>query len=286
MIGPPDASFCRACCVPVSVAGVPAAIVLPEITGYPEDKIELIAALHLRDHLALAEGDSVRVEPAQPIAAKAVLFDLDGTLVDSIGAYFAIAHQAAKSHGLTVTEAHVRRALSSGASFWEEVVPRERSDRKDLKRLLSAEAAKHWPAALERNARVFPGVPGLLDELRGLGIALGIVSGARPEVMALLRAEGLDRRFDAIVLGEDVARKKPNPEGILKCLDRMGVAPADAVYVGDTPIDMQASRAAGTRPVGVLSGAADGAELSRHAPARLIASLDRLRAILAPAHRL
>jgi phosphoglycolate phosphatase-like HAD superfamily hydrolase len=148
---------------------------------------------------------------------------------------------------------------------------------------LSAYAGREWPRVLQEHGRVFEGLAATLDAIGRLGIRLGIVSGARPEVLELLRKEGVLDRFEAIVLAGDVSKRKPDPEGILKCLRTLGVAPDAAVYVGDTPLDIQASRAAGTRAVGVLTGAADSATLSMHGPDRLVFSHARLAEILEPA---
>ena len=279
-IDAPDAGYCAARCYPVHIDGrLPAAIVLPQVPGYPRHKLELVAALPVREHLALAEGARVRVDACAPLAAKAVLFDLDGTLVDSVGAYLEVARTAARHHDLEVTEAQVRQALCSGTSFWKGVIPEGREDGGALRKALFAHAAREWPRVLSQHGKPFPGLAATLDELKSRGLALGIVSGARPEVLELLR-EVLDR-FDAIVLGPDVAQRKPHPEGLLKCLRQIGVDASDAVYVGDTPVDIQASRAAGTRAVGVLSGAADSALLSAYAPDRLACSHVRLPALIA-----
>jgi len=268
-----DASFCNARCYPVRVAGrIPAAVLLPEVAGYPEDKLEIVAALPLRQHLSLGEGALVRVEMCRPIVAKAVLFDIDGTLVDSVSAYLEIARIAAEPHGLEVTMEHVRHSLATGSNFWKGVVPADRQDGAAVMKAMSALAARNWPRILRQHGRVFAGLAQTLDALQRLGIVLGIVSGARPEVLELLREEGILDRFDAIVLGTDVSRRKPDPEGIVKCLAELGLAADDAVYVGDTPVDIQASRAAGVHAVGVLSGAGDSAMLSAQEPDRLLFS--------------
>ncbi len=272
-IEPADAAFCRARCYPVRIAGrVLGAIVLPEVPAYPHDKVELVAALPLREHLSLDEGASLGVELCRPIAAQAVLFDIDGTLVDSTGAFLEVARIAAKPHGLEITERQVRDCLASGTSFWKRVVPDDRPDCEAVRNAMSGEAAREWPYVLRSHATVFEGVAATLDALKRLGMALGIVSGARPEVLELLRNQGVLDRFDSIITGADVSRRKPDPEGILKCLRHLGVAPERAVYIGDTPIDIQASRAAGVRAVGVLSGACDSATLSAHEPDRLVFS--------------
>jgi HAD superfamily hydrolase (TIGR01549 family) len=148
-------------------------------------------------------------------------------------------------------------------------VPDTRPDAESVRKAVAAEAAREWPRVLRSHGKVSEGVAQTLDALKRLGIALGIVSGARPEVLELLREAGILDRFDSIVLAADVSRRKPDPEGIVKCLRQLGVAPDCAVYVGDTPIDIQASRAAGVRAIGVLTGACDSAMLSVHEPDRL-----------------
>ena len=281
---PAESAFCSARCFPARVAlRVPAAVLLPEVADYPEDKIEIVAALPLRRHLSLDEGATLRVDLCRPIPARAVLFDIDGTLVDSVGAYLEVARVAAAPHGLEVTEEHVRQSLATGSNFWKGVVPEDRRDGDALRKAMSALAAREWPRVLREHGRVFPGLAQTLDALKDLGILLGIVSGARPEVLELLRGESILERFDAVVLGDDVSRRKPDPEGIIKCLDKLGVAPEAAVYVGDTPVDIQASRAAGVFAVGVLTGAGDSATLSAQWPDRLAASHANLSAIVAPA---
>lgn len=283
-IEPENGACCRARCYPVLIAGrLPAAVLLPEVPDYPEDKVELVAALPIREHLALDEGARIRVELCRPLAARAVLFDIDGTLVDSVGAYIEVARVATGPFGLEVTEEQIHLALATGGNFWKGVVPQDRCDGDAVEKELSANAARAWPRILREHGRVFEGVAQTLDALSGLGIKLGIVSGARPEVLELLREDGILDRFDAVILGADVTRSKPDPEGIFKCLGQLHVAPDLAVYVGDAPVDIQASRAAGVRAVGVLTGAGNSAMLSTHCPDRLVSSHARLSAIVEPA---
>jgi phosphoglycolate phosphatase len=72
-------------------------------------------------------------------------------------------------------------------------------------------------------------------------------------VMGDLQRTGLDAHMEVIVTGQDVEERKPSPEGILQALDKLGVTPARAVYVGDTPIDHQTARAANVHFVGIQS---------------------------------
>lgn len=284
IVVPEDVACCRAHCYSVTIEGkVPAAIIRPDSADYPPDKVELIAALPVREHLQLADNARIRVELCQPLFAEAILFDLDGTLVDSVGAYLEVARVAAQPFGLEVTEQHVRNCLAVGKNFWKGVVPQDRGDCDSVAKAMSAHAAREWPRVLREHGTVFDGVARTLAALRGLGIKLGVVSGARPEVLELLGAEGILEQFDTVILGPDVSRGKPDPEGICKGLRRLGVRPEMALYVGDAPVDIQASRAAGVRAVSVLTGAAGSAMLSAYAPDRLISSHARLPGIMAPA---
>ena len=214
------------------------------------------------------------------LEAEAILFDIDGTLVDSVGAYVEVARLAAEPFGFAVTEEHVRHSLATGKNFWKGLIPHDLQDADAILKELFARAATEWPRVLIEFGTLFKGVAQTLETLQCRGIRLGIVSGARPEVMELLRAEGILDYFDTIILGSDVARGKPDPEGICKGLSRLKIEPDRSLYVGDAPIDIQASHAAGVRAVSVLTGAADSALLSAHEPDRLISSHARLPAIV------
>ncbi len=280
-IEPGDPAFCQARCYPARIAQrIPAAIILPDVPGYPEDKLELVAALPVREHLSIAEGACVTVELCRPLPVRAVLFDIDGTLVDSMEAYYEVAKEAAEPFGLQVTLEQVRHSLASGSNFWSSVIPAERADAEAIRQAVRAHAAREWPRVLREHGRVLEGLAQTLDALKDAGLLLGIVSGARPEVLELLREDGILDRFDDVILGADVSRRKPDPEGIAKCLSQLDGAPEAAVYLGDTEIDIQASRAAGVHAVGVLTGARSSARLSACEPDRLISSHARLPAIV------
>jgi HAD superfamily hydrolase (TIGR01509 family) len=279
---PPDETYCRATARPVRVAGrVPAAIVRPEVDGYSDLQVELVAALPLRRELSLAEGDLVSIEPALPLAARAVIFDVDGTLVDSIEAYRTVAERAAAPLGLEITVAVVRQALNTNQPFWDIVLPPDRPGRAEMVERLEAEAARQWPSVLQTHGRAFAGLRGTLESLRDRGARLGIVTGSPGASLRRLEDEGLLGLFDAVFTGRDVAQVKPHPEGLLRCAAALGIEPGEAVYVGDTPLDVQASLAAGMGAVAVLTGAGDCALLSAAGPHRIVSSHGRLLDVLA-----
>ncbi|HLE30336.1 MAG TPA: HAD-IA family hydrolase [Anaerolineales bacterium] len=283
---PPDPQWCNARCYPVRLAGrLPGAIVLPDVPDYPEAQVEIIAALPLRERLSLADGDRLSLDISRPLSVRAVIFDVDGTLVDSLEAYHVVAEMAAVPHGILVTREAVRHALNTNRMFWDLILPPDQPDREGLIHRLKEEAVRQWPEVLRAHGRVFPGLRETLETLRARGAQLGIVTGSREGVFQPLRENGLLGFFGAVVTGKDVRRRKPDPEGLLKCVATLGVRPDEAVYVGDTPLDVQASRAAGLASAAVLTGAGDSALLSAEGPDWIVASHARLPDVLYIVHR-
>lgn len=114
LIIPPDPAWRQARGYPVRIAGrVPDAIILPDVPGYPETQIELIAALPLRQELALMDGQPLTLEVSQPLPARAVIFDVDGTLVDTVSAFQTVAELAAAPHGISISPDIARFALNN-----------------------------------------------------------------------------------------------------------------------------------------------------------------------------
>ncbi len=276
-----EAGRCNARCYPVRVGNqVPGAIVLPEVRDYREDEVEVIAALPLRETLSLVDGDRLALRLNSPLRVRAVLFDVDGTLVDSIEAYHRVAELAATPYGISIPREAVRHALNTNQPFWELALPADLADRAVLMQRLKEDAARQWQGALRAYGRTFPRVRETLEALHRRGARLGIVTGARSSSLQPLDESGLSKLFDAIITGKDIQRRKPDPEGLHRCAEMLGIAPSEAVYVGDTPVDIQASRAAGMGSVAVLTGAGDSALLSAAGPDWIISSLGELSGIL------
>jgi len=281
----PDSGGCAAYCYPVRVNdAVPAAIVRPLLGDYPVDKIEVIAAVSLRDQLGIEDGDVVHFDTIRRLATRALIFDVDGTLVDSIYALWRLTLKAAEPFGFDIPLETVKHVLNiNHRKFWELVVPQDYPDRTTLFPKLDAEAKKHWYSVLEAEAVVFPELESILQRLSDAGIRLGIVTASRGESLMLLESEGLIDRFEAVVTASDVEQRKPHPEGLLRCAELMALAPAETTYVGDTVVDVRAARAAGMGIVSVLTGAASSAQLSAEGTDHLAHSLHRLPELIVSA---
>jgi pyrophosphatase PpaX len=176
-----------------------------------------------------------------------VLFDLDGTLVDSAAVILGSFHHA--------TETVLRRrfpdaeilARVGGTNLAHQMALLD-PDRVD--ELVQVYREHNDPQYAE--LACFDGVIDVLSRLKGEGRRLGIVSAKRrPTIERVLLSAGMGQYFNAVVGSDDTERHKPEPEPILKALELLEAVPAEAAYVGDSPFDVAAARAAGVYAVAV-----------------------------------
>lgn len=213
--------------------------------------------------------------PVVTTRAPAVLFDLDGTLVDSIELIVAAAMNAFASRpGPSPSEAQIRSTI--GRPLPTTFGPWLVSD-DDLPFLIS----RYREYQLEHHDRLtnaYDGIPEAVAALDAAGHRMGIVT-SKVGFMAerALVHTGLARYMRCIIASDTTTRHKPDPEPALVALERLGVRPEETVFVGDSPYDMQAARAAGVRAVGVSWGAFTaatlveaGAEAVLHRPGELL----------------
>lgn len=189
------------------------------------------------------------------MAALAV-FDLDGTLVDSLDDLHASVNHALALVGLPPrTREEVHGYVGEGARVLlaKAVAPREEL----LEAALAAWRAHYGEHCLDRT-RPYPGIPALLAGARR---TLAVHTN-KPGAMArkILDGLGLLPRF-AVVIGGDDAPRKPDPAGLLAIMARVGAAPAETVFVGDSRHDLQTARAAGVAAVAVTWGLTSRADL-------------------------
>ncbi len=176
---------------------------------------------------------------------RAVLFDWDGTLVNSAETSFRAYVGLFRELGITFDRDHYRRTYSPNWHRTYEAMglPRERWDEGDALWLRFY--------AEERN-ELLPGVREALTRLQQSGRAQGIVSsGERSRVTQEMRDLEVHQFFEVAVCGGDTENRKPHPEPLLLALGRMGLRPEEAAYVGDSPEDVEMARSAGVFAVGV-----------------------------------
>jgi pyrophosphatase PpaX len=179
-----------------------------------------------------------------------VLFDFDGTIVDS-GAIIMASFRHAAQEVLEREIADIQvTAMLGGASLHEQMAAIA-PDRVD--ELVVAYRRHNEP--LHDELECCAGMLDVLDRLRAEGRRLGIVTAKRHATVELAFARlPLRDYFEVIIGADDTARHKPDPEPILLALERLGAEPGDAAYVGDSPFDIGAARAAGVHAIGVTWG--------------------------------
>ncbi len=180
------------------------------------------------------------------------LFDLDGTLIDSIQLILDSYRHTLAAHGLPprTDEEWLRGVgtpLSSQFADW-------RHDEDLLERLI-ATYREYNLANHDRMVRVYPGVVEAVREIKARGRRTGLVtSKARTGALRGLRLAGLEAMMDVLVCADEVANPKPHPEPVERAVALLGADPKTTVYVGDSIHDLRSGRAAGVRTAAVLWG--------------------------------
>jgi sugar-phosphatase len=199
----------------------------------------------------------------------AVLFDLDGVLVESRESTERVWLEWAVKN--RIDEAALRSAMHGVRSA--DVI---RALRPDLDAVAEAEEVERRQAEAAAGLAAIPGAVAALEALRAERVAV-VTSGTRPLALARLAAAGIEPPA-VVVFADDVTRGKPDPEGYLTAARRLGADPAEALVVEDAPPGIEAGRAAGMATVAVPS---------THAPEELaradvvLGSLEELPALLA-----
>ncbi len=185
---------------------------------------------------------------------QAVLFDLDGTLLDSAPDMLATANAmlAARERPPITLEA-LRPVVSKGSRAMVAVAfPELGQEARDA---LVPEFLDRYEALIGQHAVLFDGVAGMLDALEASGCAWGIVTN-KPEYLARLILPQLswETRCAVLIGGDTLAQRKPHPLPLLAAAERMGIDPGTCIYVGDDERDIVAANAAGMASVAALWG--------------------------------
>lgn len=220
---------------------------------------------------------------------RAAIFDLDGTLLDSLSELGIAANTILEKHGFPThpleryngfvgegAEILIRRALSEHYPDDETVFA------------CLTEFLTEYHNLCGRHARLYPGIHDLLKALEGLGIALAVLSN-KPHHLTLKNIDIFlkDIPFGMILGQREGIPRKPDPQGAIEIADHFNLKPEECLYLGDTAIDMKTAISAGMYPVGVLWGFRDRDELISSGAKTIISHpMDLVRGtVLFPDHK-
>ena len=204
---------------------------------------------------------------------RAVLFDLDGTLLDTLrdlaeSTNAALVELGFAEHPVDAYRTFVGEGMTE---LMRRTLPVAARDARTIERGVAV-LKRHYSTRWSQYSRPYDGVPGLLDGLVARGVRAAIISNKADEFTQLIAAHYFGRWPLAAVRGSrPPAPLKPDPTVALEVVATLGVAPAAAAFVGDTRVDMETAVAAGMVPIGVLWGFRDAEELRTSGARHLVA---------------
>jgi pyrophosphatase PpaX len=206
-----------------------------------------------------------------------VLFDLDGTLIDSGPIILAsFRHATSTVLGREMPDAELLAAVG-GSTLHDQM---SAFDAERVEELVTCYREHNEPAHADLQA--FAWIDPLLQRLHGEGRRLGIVTAKRRATVELAFARcALERWFDVLVASDDTDRHKPHPAPLLKALELLGARAEEAAYIGDSPFDVRAARAARVFAIAIdWGGIHDRAALEAAEPDALASDAEELHALL------
>jgi phosphoglycolate phosphatase len=216
------------------------------------------------------------------LKVEAVLFDLDGTLIDSAPIYYQIIDIVFERLRVPpVSRKTLQEAMDDGDFDWDYVLPDPMKSRKEE---LIAEARKIIddiaPPMFRQQIKLIPGAAEICKKIAAQGMKIGLVTSTPTDYISVkltpLREAGVENLLQVIITADDVVNKKPHAEPLIKGSKDLSVAIEHCVYVGDTRVDIRAGNAAGMKTVGVLTGFDDFKALKREKPDAIIDSIAQL----------
>lgn len=194
---------------------------------------------------------------------KAIIFDMDGTIADTIPlTVYALKEAVRELTGKVYSDEEIRAEFGP-------------TDTEIVKKLVdnkNGEASTElyidfFKSNFDRFIKPIEGINELLAFIKSKGIKLGLFTGRSHRVTTIILEKlGMNHMFDVIVAGDFTKRPKPDPEGILKALDALNTDGSDSIYVGDFDVDIAASKAAGTKSALALWSSTGDEELIKLKP--------------------
>lgn len=212
---------------------------------------------------------------------KAAIFDIDGTLIDSVDLHALAWQEAFQNFGHRVTFEQIRSQIGKGG---DQLLPVFLSEAEQNRYGMDLEEwrGRHFKTNYLNLVRPFSAVPELLGRVRAAGAKVAVASSAKEaELQIYLELAGITQLVDETTCSDDADKSKPAPDIFEVALKKLDIKSVDAIAIGDTPYDAQAAGLAGMATIGVLCGGFTEADLRRGGciavypgPAALLACFD------------
>lgn len=201
---------------------------------------------------------------------KAVIFDLDGTLLDTLGDLHAAVNHALSAFGFPGRSLdEVRRFIGNGVVKLMQRATPENTDAETDRKCLEA-FREYYLEHMRDVTAPYEGVISLIEKLRAREIKTAVVSNKLHEAVCELCRDYFPGLIDEAIGVSAESERKPSPVNVYKALDKMGVTADECIYIGDSEVDVQTSQNAGVKCIGVTWGFRDKEELLK-AGAEIIA---------------
>ncbi|UKY54091.1 HAD family hydrolase [Streptomyces inhibens] len=208
----------------------------------------------------MSTSPASQIAPVTPAPPAPVIFDLDGTLVDSEPNYYEAGRRLLANYGVAdFSWEHHTRFIGIGTRETLEILSREFGLDAPIEELLAGKNRTYLELARART-QVFPEMRAFVERLSAAGHPMAVASGSsRAAIEAVLAGTGLDALLTTLVSAEEVAHGKPEPDVFLEAARRLGVDPADCVVLEDAAPGALAAHRAGMRCIAVpyVAGTAD-----------------------------
>lgn len=184
---------------------------------------------------------------------KAVIFDLDGTLIDSDKVHFKVFQDFFEEKGISLDRDTYRKQISGrqNAAILADFLPDLSAAEGEA---FSAKKEANFRAQAKGNLVPLLGLMDLLEQLREIGLAAAVVTNAPPENAAFMLGElGLDEAFSPVVIGDDLPRGKPDPLPYQTALEKLGIAAEEAIAFEDSRAGIRSAVGAGIKTIGMTT---------------------------------
>ena len=207
------------------------------------------------------------------MSLNAILFDVDGTLIDTNPAHIEAWIRALGSFNYHIAPDRISGEMGKGGDKFIPSILGQEIYQRQGKELAHAHTAEFKKIAASTRLKVFPGVKELIEELKRRGLKTVLATSSKMEELETTqRSAGIDLRewVDEVVTADDAAQSKPAPDLVHAAVKKLGMFPAQCAMFGDTPYDIDACRDAGVVCFGLLCGGLNSEQTLRHVGARAV----------------